>query len=41
MPVFRSFGDLPVLLYSLFVNKLEIPFTIGNQEDIPSAKIIM
>ncbi|MFO0116408.1 MAG: hypothetical protein ACK521_01885 [bacterium] len=40
MPVYRSFADLPVLLYSLFVNKLEIPFTIGNQEDMPSAKII-
>jgi hypothetical protein len=30
MPVYRSFGDLPILLYSLFVNKIEIPFTIGN-----------
>ena len=30
MPVYRSFADLPVLLYSLFVNNIEIPFTIGN-----------
>jgi glycerol-3-phosphate O-acyltransferase len=40
MPVFRSFADLPVLLYSLFVNKIEIPFTIGNAEDMPAAKFI-
>jgi glycerol-3-phosphate O-acyltransferase len=40
MPVYRSFGDLPVLLYSLFVNKIEIPLTIGNHEDMPAAKII-
>ena len=30
MPLYRFFADLPVLLYSLFVNKLELPFTIGN-----------
>lgn len=30
MPVYRSFADLPMLLYSLFVNNIEIPFTIGN-----------
>lgn len=40
MPVLRSFADLPVLLYSLFVNKIEIPFTIGNAEDLPAAKFI-
>ena len=40
MPVYRSYADLPVLLYALFVNKIEIPFTIGNQEDMPAAKII-
>lgn len=40
MPVLRSFADLPVLLYCLFENKIEIPFTIGNSEDFPSAKII-
>lgn len=40
MPVYRSFSDLPVLLYCLFVNKIEIPFTIGNSEDLPSASVI-
>jgi len=40
MPVYRSFADLPVLLYSLFVNKIEIPFTIGNCEDMPAVKIV-
>lgn len=40
MPVYRSFADLPVLLYSLFVNKIEIPFTVGNAEDKPHAKLI-
>ena len=40
LPVYKSFADWPVLLYSLFVNKIEIPFTIGNAEDIPQAPMI-
>lgn len=40
LPMYRSFTDWSVLLYSLFVNKIEIPFTIGNAEDIPQAQII-
>jgi glycerol-3-phosphate O-acyltransferase len=35
LPVYKSFADLPILLYTLFVNKIEIPFTIGNLEDTP------
>lgn len=40
MPVYRSFADLPVILYSLFTNKIEIPFTMGTNEDSPSAIFI-
>lgn len=40
LPVFRSFADLPVLLYALYINKIDIPFTIGNQEDLPASKTI-
>jgi len=35
LPVYKSFADLPILLYTLFMNKIEIPFTIGNLEDTP------
>jgi glycerol-3-phosphate O-acyltransferase len=38
MPVYRSFADFPVLLYSLLANKIDIPFTIGNQEDLPATQ---
>lgn len=41
MPVFRSFADIPVLLYALYVNKIDIPFTLGNSEDLPSSKTIL
>ena len=40
MPVYRSFADLPVILYALFVNKIEIPFTMGTREDLPAVKLI-
>jgi len=38
MPVYRSFVDFPILFYSLFVNKIELPFTIGNGEDLVAFK---
>lgn len=40
LPIYKSFADWPVLLYSLFVNKIEIPFTVGNAEDIPQATMV-
>ena len=40
LPVYKSFADFPVLLYTLFVNRIEIPFTFGNLEDIPKAPLI-
>lgn len=40
MPVYKSFLDFPILLYSLLVNKIDLPFTIGNQEDIPDVKLL-
>lgn len=39
MPEFRSLADLPVLLYALFVNKVEVPFTVGSATDMPRASI--
>ena len=40
MPVYKSFLDFPVLVYSLLVNQIELPFTIGNSEDIPEVKLV-
>jgi glycerol-3-phosphate O-acyltransferase len=40
MPVYRSFADFPVLIYSLLANKIDIPFTIGNCEDLPATKLV-
>jgi glycerol-3-phosphate O-acyltransferase len=35
LPVYKSYLDLPILLYTLFNNGIDIPFTIGNIEDTP------
>lgn len=40
MPVYKSFFDFPIILYSLLVNNIDLPFTIGNFEDIPDVKLI-
>jgi len=40
LPVYKSFLDFPILVYSLLVNKIELPFTIGNSEDIPDVKLV-
>jgi len=36
MPVYRSFLDLSVLLYALYVNKIDFPFSFGNIDDVPT-----
>jgi glycerol-3-phosphate O-acyltransferase len=30
MPVYKSFLDFLILVYSLVVNSIELPFTVGN-----------
>ena len=36
MPVYRSVLDIKILLYCLLVNNIDLPFTIGNFDDIPN-----
>ena len=40
MPVYKSFADLLVLLYTLAAHDIEIPFSVGNYEDTPRVKFI-
>jgi len=40
VPIYKSFLDLSLLLYSLFVNEIDFPFSIGNMEDVPSVALI-
>jgi len=40
MPIYKSFLDYPILAYCLLVNQIELPFTIGNSEDIPDVKLV-
>lgn len=40
MPYYKSFTDLFVILYALYVNEIEIPFTFGNFEDTPRVRFI-
>lgn len=39
MPVYRSVLDIKILLYCLLVNNIELPFTLGSYEDVPSDKL--
>ena len=39
MPIYRSVLDIKILLYCLLVNNIELPFTIGNFEDVPTDKL--
>lgn len=36
IPIYKSFLDLSVLLYALFVNKIDLPFSFGNIDDVPT-----
>lgn len=35
MPIFKSVVDCWVLFYIYMTQKMEIPFTFGNDEEIP------
>ena len=35
IPYFRTYTDIFVLYYALFVHQIPIPFTFGNLEDTP------
>jgi glycerol-3-phosphate O-acyltransferase len=36
VPIYRSFLDLTILLYTLYVNKIDFPFSFGNIDDVPT-----
>lgn len=40
LPTYKSFADQFVILYTLFANNMEVPFTIGNREDTPRVKAV-
>ena len=40
LPVYKSFADLFVLIYTLASHDIDIPFSVGNYEDIPRVKFI-
>lgn len=40
IPVYKSFLDLSVLLYSFVVNGMDFPFSLGNADDIPTAALM-
>lgn len=40
VPIYKSFVDLCVLLYTLYVNKIDIPFSFGNVDDIPNVAFL-
>jgi glycerol-3-phosphate O-acyltransferase len=40
IPVYKSFVDLPVLLYCLYLNKIDFPFSFGNVDDIPNVAFL-
>lgn len=36
IPTYKSFLDLSILLYSLFVNEIDFPLSFGNIDDVPT-----
>lgn len=40
LPTYKSFTDLFFMLYILFVNKIELPFSVGTFNDTPRTKVI-
>ena len=36
IPIYRSFLDLSLILYSLYVNNIDFPFSFGNIDDVPT-----
>jgi len=40
LPTYKSFIDIFILYYTLYMNKIDIPFTLGNLEDTPRSKVM-
>jgi len=40
VPIYRSFLDLSLIVYTLYVNKIDIPFSFGNIDDIPTVALM-
>ncbi len=40
VPIYKSFIDASLILYSLFVNNIDFPFIFGNYDDIPSVAFL-
>ena len=40
MPILKSVVDIMVLSYIYMHQDMEIPFTFGNEEEVPQLKII-
>ena len=40
MPIYKSFADLFILLYTFAVHNIELPLTVGNMEDTPRVRFI-
>lgn len=40
VPIYKSFADVCVLLYTLYVNKIDFPFSFGNVDDIPNVAFL-
>jgi glycerol-3-phosphate O-acyltransferase len=40
IPIYRSFLDLSLILYTLYVNNLDFPLSFGNIDDVPSVTLM-
>jgi glycerol-3-phosphate O-acyltransferase len=40
VPIYRSFLDLSLILYTLYTNQIDFPFSFGCADDIPSAAFL-
>jgi len=40
VPIYKSFLDLALILYTLYVNDIDFPFTFGNFEDVPTVAVL-
>ena len=40
LPTYKSFIDIFILCYTLYMHKIDIPFTFGNLEDTPRMRLL-
>jgi len=40
VPIHRSFLDLVLIMYTLYVNKIDVPFSFGSIGDVPTVAFI-